>query len=305
MSPAALEAQTAESRVVAKDYFDGRPNVQTGDKFDVRYFVRTKIAQNLPVAIAEDETIQWDNSSTSVIIKVAGDYEITAFDASRGGKARLTFSNLNATAQTPEIAPAQLAARNRQFNQLLGAISGATLEMSFDASGKVTKISGVEALQNRLIRAFPTNMPATLKAQFKAQLDEALSEKSLRESLQIGNAALPPQPVRVGESWPYQIKDSSGLAMRGSFKLVSLQNGVATLRESSNLSLVDKTEGVTSQFRGVQNGTLRFDNQSGQMREYTLLQRLTGQIPLEDFGPNIKIPMWISNEIRVVMEPTE
>ena len=91
---------------------------------------------------------------------------------------------------------------SRALSTVFGGMVGATISVTMTPDGTIQRIDGAEKALDKIMHDMPQNRP---NPQMLQSLRSVLSEDSLRASLAQSFPHLPPQLVKVGDSWTAQV----------------------------------------------------------------------------------------------------
>ena len=201
------------------------------------------------------------------------------------------------------------------------AVNGATLTIKQARDGKIWGVVGMRAFQRKIFEATGLGDAKTIDALLDASPMTANSDMIKSMSMMAGT--LPTSPVRLGESWNYNVSLPQPLSFEisGTRTLKALDPEVAVIADSASYSggksqmkmpAMPEMGSINidySQLSGSVNGTSRVQRSSGLPLESNINQIITGSIstqrPAMNGAPtqNVTIPMDVTSSARVVLEP--
>jgi len=182
----------------------------------------------------------------------------------------------------------------------LAALLGQGFTITVTPAGHVTKVEGVEAVVERMLKQL--DLPegpskVALQKKFKSEFgDQAM--KGMMEQMM---AIYPDKPVAVGDSWQQKVVASGGfpIILRNTWTLKSRKGGVALLEVKSKIESNPDAKpmdmGVMSikyQLSGDQEGTTELDEATGWTLRGKLVQKLAGKLQLQGAPAGMKDTSW-------------
>ncbi len=121
-------------------------------------------------------------------------FESESMNVSRGGQNVLSFDSLQSPAQDA----------NNPVAPVLRAMIGSRIQYFTDATGKVERMEGVDALAQR--------MAATGQPQTQAMFQQMFSEDTLKRYASFADS-LPGYTVNIGDTWPFKEDVSTSIGV--------------------------------------------------------------------------------------------
>lgn len=170
------------------------------------------------------------------------------------------------------------------------ALTSNKLDMKMDNKGNVISITGFDAVYTKVSNAVGTLIKdANEKASVVASLKESFNEKVLKDQFNKNLVIIPKKGVKIGEKWTTsENADPSGsIKVTSNYVLKSLGNGVAEIGVTGGIPKKEdkKTQGgVTHSLSSelVQNGTIKFDENSGWITNQNITVKTTQIETLSD-----------------------
>jgi hypothetical protein len=212
------------------------------------------------------------------------------------------------SASPPEVIPPMA----RGFAALVGQNFG----MKVSDQGRVTEVTGVDAMLTRMISEL--HLPAgPMQDAVSESLRAQFGDEAIREMMESMMAIYPDQPVAVGDSWSKEVVVSRGFPMiiQNQWTLTGRRDGLAQIAVKS--SIKPNEEGAPTKMgpmslkynmSGTQDGTLNMIEATGWTQRAAVKQEFTGQVafsggPGGDAGQNISWPISVTG--TVTFEPLE
>lgn len=170
------------------------------------------------------------------------------------------------------------------------ALTGNKLFMKMDKSGKVISITGFDAIYKKVNAATSSLIKdAKQREGFMANFKQNFDEKVLKEQIDKNLSVFPKKGVKIGETW----SDSENASQDGKVKLTTnytlknVDNGVAEISVNGGIPLKSdkKTQdGVTHtmSMQLSQNGTIKFDQNSGWIKNQNITVKTTQKEGIND-----------------------
>ncbi len=219
-------------------------------------------------------------------------FENQAMDASRAGQTTLVFDS----------AQDQASDTNSLLAPVLRAMVGSAIQYYTDASGKVTRMEGVDDLRNRIA--------ASSDPQAQALLGSMFSEDTLRQYGSLADS-LPGRTVLVGDSWRVQKDVHSpigllALDMKYTFKNWEQHGGrhCARVEFSGRVSSKDPTSAAASGMqveitKGTISGEFWYDPDLSLLVDSDNQQNLSLKIVMRQG----ELPSQFTRKMRVTLAP--
>lgn len=327
-APVIAHAQTAATPDVAampalpmapksaetSDAFVWRFAPPIGSRWTMRSFTRATSLTQMPAMGGQKA----QSVNFKMIQKLTADYDVLSRDALGATTFRVTLremtSDLTLTSNG-KIIPSPLAkAANPR------AVDGAQLTIKQSSDGKVWGVVGMRAFQRKVLEASGINDAAAIEQSLNAS---PMLNNKMMKSFSIMSGTLPTSPVRVGESWSYNVSLPSPLAfdINGTRTLKALNSEIAVVAESATYAggksqmKVPTTPAMGavnvdySKLKGYINGVSRVQRSSGLPLESTFNQTVKGSISTQmpaangARAQNLTVPLNVTISARMVMEP--
>jgi hypothetical protein len=307
-----VSAQDAAVVAAPTDVYDGKLKPLQGEKYKLRFFVRSATLQTLSNSAHEKE-IGFKKVESVSIIKFNADYDIVSVDSFGNHQARVTYGDFLIDIDTKidgeAPSPAVKTVIKKTSNEFLKAIKGASFLIKMSPTSQVYSVYGLEALRARLTNRLAELSPQT-RSGTEAMLSNILSEQNIKNSFGNLTGQLPSQPIRVSESWKYSTPATSGAlpipAIEGVRTLVSLTSGIATIKDVGSFTLTSPASELSPPMdvSGSQTVVTRIRNVSGMPLDATATQTMEGIVGVSIAQNKQPIDVKISavNNSRVVVE---
>lgn len=272
-------------------------------------FSQTKSAQNLPArpatktraqSLAQKREIETQQTMTI-------DYETISRDLQGGTVSRFTYRTIQKSA-TLKINGQLVALPNALPEKALQDIfAGLQFDIKHGPDGRVWNVQGVEKMRLRIESALARQAP-NVQAQMKLFFEEIFSDESLRRSWGSG-ALQAPTPLRVGESWEYQLPAIFSMAQlerQGTRQLVALKGNFATISDEAQLTSKIDVPGAGA---GTLSGTSIINRTTGMEAENFLTQRWMTRTKTKLVANGrtftVELPQWFLVQSHMVFRPNE
>lgn len=185
------------------------------------------------------------------------------------------------------------------MSNIFGNMIGESFSMTVDKEGKVTNVTGMEAIFTNMIKKLGLDtVPGGAQsiAGFKEQFSDEQFKKNFGESFNI----LPSKEVKIGDSWDIETNsDMMGMDLKSknTYTLKSIEGDIATVDVVSNFN-ADKTEGGEGKemdMDGTQTGTMKIDVNTGMAVEGNITQTINSKQQV--MGQ--EIPMKINGTVKI------
>ena len=166
-----------------------------------------------------------------------------------------------------EVNPANI------MNRMFHAIKGQQFKMKVNAEGKVTEVTGMQEMAEKMIASINMGdeFKSTLDQTFKQQFNDA----SMKEQFERAFFIFPGKEVKVGDSWVKEHSMPGGDAgkFRTTYTVDEIEGDIVDLKVKSEFS--GKEEGAN--MTGTQDGTMSVDSRSGLIMESDLDMNITAE----------------------------
>lgn len=179
-------------------------------------------------------------------------------------------------------APPQLHPMVKGF----AALSGQSFTMKITPTGKVTQVSGLDAMVNSIIKKL--DVPdGNAKAATEKSIRSQFGEDAIKESMETLLAIYPDKAVNVGDSWSRKVTVTRGLPItsENTFTLKDASNGAIALDVKGKLSTnpdaapLDMGQlKVSYNLTGDQTGTMTLNADTGWVKSAQFVQKLGGDM---------------------------
>lgn len=292
-------------------------DVPAGEKLDLRLRIpkgakirfRLQIDQSIVQSVGGIEQGIEQSTGTGTL------YECKEVDAQGVMTLESTFESISMKMQSPmmemEFDSAKPPAAPDPVMQSMGGMVGKKLLLSMDPRGRVTKLEGVTALINDVMKGMKLEDPA-MADQVRSMMVENFGDESLKESFSMMSSYYPEKPVAVGDTWKSraELKKPSPMVLEMSMTLKSRKDGRATVAMDCKVSppkevpIVDMGGAkIKTELSGTQKGTIEFDEATGWTRTCLIDQELKGSVTVlgaeEMDGEDMVIPMSVKGKVAM------
>lgn len=147
------------------------------------------------------------------------------------------------------------------MNRLFSSLKGQKFMMKVNAEGKVTEVTGMKELQEKIMSQFGDEVPEAQKKQLKDQFDKQFSDDQIKSQFERVLYIFPNKEVKVGDSWTKS--SSGGVSMPGKYNskytVTEIEGNMVTLKEESTIESSEENTKLT----GDITGTIVVDSRSG------------------------------------------
>ena len=312
LAPIPLAPKTAAT----SDAFVWRFMPPVGSRWTMRSFVRASSDTKVPAMGANKaESIKFSSMQ-----KLTADYDIISRDTLGATTIRLTLremSNDMSYVSDGKTTKMPLAAATNTK-----AVNGATLIIKQASDGKVWGVVGMRAFQRKILQASGSFDAATIDQILDASPMNA--NNGMFKSFSQMSGGYPVSPIRVGESWNYDVSLPAqfpmALDITGTRTLKKLDADNAFVADSArmdggsilkmpNVGAVKMPTVDFSRLVGAFNGTTRVQRSSGLPLEATANLSMSGSVSTQmpananEKSQTITVPMNLTSATRVVLEP--
>ncbi len=210
--------------------------------------------------------------NTDEITFTVNSFDNNAYDVTINFISKKTTQSAEGQSQTVDTkaaAPKEEGLKNRWT--IDKAMTGNTLKMKIDQSGKILSITGFEPIYTKFSNTVNglTKEPQERKMLLE-QLKASFNEEILRDQFSKNIFIMPAKGVKIGEKWTVSENASPDgkVKISSHFTLKSVKDGVAEITVTGGIPKQNQkeTQGGITQTLGselVQNGTYRFDVNTG------------------------------------------
>ena len=306
----------APKSAATSDAFVWRFMPSVGSHWTMRSFARATSITKTP-AMNGQKSQQFKFVS---IQKMTADYDVLNRDALGATTIRLTVREM--TNDVTSMADGKNMGSPFPYKADPKAVNGATLTIKQSSDGKVWGVVGMRAFQRKLLQSSGMLDAADIEQVLNAMPTNG--DNGMLKSLGQVSGGFPTSPVRVVESWNYNMSLPVGLpvslAITGTRTLKTLDSDVAVVAESARLGGSSQPQppvaGATnmpavyfSRLTGTVSGTTRVQRSSGLPLEATANLSLSGsvstQTPASEVvsAKTVTVPMDLTTATRVILEP--
>ena len=148
-----------------------------------------------------------------------------------------------------------------KMNRLFSSLKGQKFTMKVNAEGKVTEVTGMKELQQRIMSQFGDEITEAQKMQMKDQFNKQFSDDQIKSQFERVLYIFPNKEVKVGDSWTKS--SSGGVSMPGKYNskytVTEIEGNMVTLKEESTIESSEENTKLT----GDITGTIVVDSRSG------------------------------------------
>ena len=311
LAPLPMAPKTAATA----DAFVWRFAPPVGSRWTMRSFTRATSAVQTP-AMGDQKA---ESFKFIAIQKMTADYDVLSRDKLGATTIRMTIREMTSDMSSTSNGKVVNLPLNKSADPK--SANGATLTIKQSRDGKVWGIVGMRAFQRKIMEASGALDGADLEKFLDA--NPMTADNEMIKSLSQVSGGFPTSPVRVGESWDYDMslpaQMSIALDINGTRTLKKLDAGDALISETARMNggnSPQKLPGAAntpavdmSRLVGTVNGTTRVQRSSGLPLETTMNLTLSGSISTQVPASNgakaktVTVPMDVTTATRVVMEP--
>lgn len=168
----------------------------------------------------------------------------------------------------------------------LATMPGSVINVRLNPAGKVTRMDGVEAMLDKMIKAM--DIPDSVQKQgIIADLRKQWGADAMKQSVEQIASFYPDKPVSIGDAWMSTVELSSGVPMRivSEYTLKSRDNGRDSIDVSSQITS-DSTSSIVSMgslkmaynIKGTQTGAIIADEATGLPQQSKLDMHYDGSV---------------------------
>ena len=300
----------APPSAATSDAFLWRFAPPVGSRWTMRSFARSTSNTQLPAQNGQPAQRMKVNS----IVKLTADYDVLSRDELGATTIRLTLRDMTTdtastfdgrTVKSPTLSTAK-------------PVNGATLTIKQASDGTVWGVAGMRAFQRRLLESSGVLDKATITQVLDAT--PMTSNTAMIKSMSQMGGTLPTSPVRLGESWNYDVTLPEelpfALGIKGTRTLKQLDDDIAVVADSAVLAGGDSSRPMPNmpgmgglkidygQLRGTVSGVSRVQRSSGLPLETTINQTMRGNISSQTpAAQKMIVPIDVTTATRVVLEP--
>lgn len=309
-----MDPLPAPSVDALNDAFEWKFQPEVGSRWEMRSFTRMKQIMDTP----KMGDVPAQKTQVNSIARITMDYDILSRDRFGATTIRVTYRDMTSDTKVKIDGKAVDGAPGADAIQ---SVNGISYTMKVAPDGQVWNVQGLEQAMDKMIMAEHATDPAEREA-MRQVTKTMFSSDGVKKMMQSITGAFPPHPMRVGESWPYQVELPGGLPfelkMDGTRTLKSLGGGIAAIAESLSLNIGTMEVKMPGQgtvvvdmsgLKGNSSGTTRVQVSNGLPVESLITQRMSGVVlsKLKDetgkIVQNVVLPMDVTLAMRVVMEP--
>ncbi len=251
------------------------------------YKMETVIDQNIT------QTIEGTSQKMKQVIGNGFDYEVMEKDADGRVKIKVTYtsvyikqeSEMGSVEYDSKNPPAEIPPLAQSYAPLVGL--GFTAKIS--ATGKVSEISGIEEMYDKLIAEMDF-LSGSHRTAVENALKEQFGETAITEMMEKAMTMYCSKPVGVGDSWTsdYTLTQGMPLEMKNKWTLKERKAGIAFVDVKSKVSINPDAPGldmggvkIKYDVSGDQSGSLEIDESTGWVQSSKLTQQLSGTLVMD------------------------
>lgn len=170
---------------------------------------------------------------------------------------------------------------NDPVSRIFSTLPGESFVMKITSSGKITEVTGLEEIVEKIIAASGAGTNPQMEAMF--------NEGTIRQGMEIMFGIYPDDPVTVGDEWTEKHEFSAGINfdISSTFKLIGRSNRISTLevkgtiksQPGSSMPGMEMMQ-MTVNMKGITEGTLQISEDTGWIQGGTLTQTITGSVEM-------------------------
>ena len=179
------------------------------------------------------------------------------------------------------------------IGKTFGTMVGEPLSVTFDAQGKVLKITGFDRILKKMLGDAGPGDDPTAKA-----LRTSFTDETLKQMFEPTFRILPDHPVETGDSWPLsfsvQVPVLGAMKTDTTYTLTGVEDGAATLKVEGTMALAPGGDGEAANplkdkfkfdsMEGKVSGQTRFDLGRGQIAKSESTTTTTSKMTMDPGG---------------------
>ncbi len=192
---------------------------------------------------------------------------------------------------------------------ILNRFANSTMVVRMDYKGFVLDILNYNVIKETMLAG--TDSLRGMVALAKGQLETMADKKTLIGMIESVTAYLPNKEVAPGEDWDFSYSNTNGMgemAVTGTYKLKSLNNGVAVIegenafKPVSNEPMMMNGSEITNEISGLGKTTMEVNPETGWLIKSSTKIQMAGNMIVNAQGNSMTIPIQsvITNEIKAV-----
>jgi hypothetical protein len=267
----------------------------------------------------EQDVVMWINGNEqethqTMVVTQVFDVKEVHFDGS--ATIEVTFDHMAMKAESPqgvfeydsEDPPDEVPLQAKGF----AAMVGETFTMRITPEGRVTEVSGIDELYDRMLEDL--ELPEEMKKMLGEQMKRQFGNEAIKGMVENFTAVLPPEPVAVGDSWSNEITLTAGFTaiLEVTGTLTDRTDGVSTIELDCTIKPLPNAPpmdmgpmSITYKLEGTQKATLKIDEGACWFAEGRITQEMEGEIIMSGMpGPEGEqsVPILIESVITIESE---
>jgi hypothetical protein len=183
------------------------------------------------------------------------------------------------------------------------AMVGQTLTIKLTPNGKVSSITGVDAMVDKMVKKI--NMGSNIGSMLKQQF----GEEQIKEMIEGSLTVYPETPIGPGDTWTKKTTVSRGypIVMDSKYQVKERKDGIITVDVTGtavpNTTASPMDLGIAKiqyTLSGAQTGTIKIKEATGMVASRSMVQNLSGtveSIPTKEGEKSVSSPIVITNTI--------
>lgn len=234
-------------------------------------------------------TISNQNNENDEIEKYVYNFKITDIDKDNTYTINSTIKSIyfksTGSGGTYEYDSLRDTAKNDINSMMMTSFIGKSFTIKITPTGEVKEVTGFDELINTQIDNLP--LGDEYKTTEKNILKQFFGKDSLKQQVEQMFKVYPDKKVNVGDKWSTKMSTSLGIPMiiDSTFQLKEEKDAIATVSEYSKIYVDQnkktvKIDGMNEKANvsGVQNSTIKINENSGLIIDQEITQKLTGTI---------------------------
>ncbi len=183
------------------------------------------------------------------------------------------------------------AEKDDTFSLMLKALIDKPFGMKLTAQGRVTELTGLNALFDKMMDGF--DVDEMQKAQLKAQLEQSYGEGAIRKNFETTFSFFPENPVGIGEKWTVKTQLDGGLTadIKTTYELKSVSGDYYILSGNANItpSKSDDSGKVLQDVSGTMTSDIKLNKATGWVSSAKINQIVDGKFEVNDEKATMKM----------------
>jgi hypothetical protein len=197
--------------------------------------------------------------------------------------------------------------------KIYSCLKGATLGIVLTSSGKVTKVTGINKLIDKMIATMGIK-DESMEKTMRTSLQSMVGEETMKQSFGNGFDIYPDGPVSVGSTWTKEMnmKIISSVTIKNEYKVTDIKDNLVNIDVKSTISTDPGAKGIEMmsmtmnyKLKGSQKGNSEMEIGSGMVTKSTITQDISGTVSmsgLSDDGKDNSWPISILSTITITTD---